>query len=61
VIAGTSTNLYGAFIEGIDVLDDAPTSGNRLKAGSLVVFTDGRERTGISTIGKAEAAVEGSD
>lgn len=44
VIAGASTNLYGAFTNGIRYLDSATVAKDRLRAGSLVVFTDGRDR-----------------
>lgn len=40
-----STNLYGAVVEGLRVLDKAMTQGRApLKFGTLVVFTDGTDR-----------------
>lgn len=44
-----STNLYGAVVQGLDVLKEAmhnDTSGIELKIGNLTVFTDGTDRAG---------------
>jgi hypothetical protein len=42
-----STNLYGAFVEGLTTLDNAirDATGVTYKIGSLVVFTDGADQT----------------
>ena len=56
-VTSTSTNLYGAIIEGLDVLDEArfQTSTNvEFQSLTLVTFTDGTDQAGLVT---REAAI----
>ncbi|NOY68592.1 MAG: VWA domain-containing protein [Deltaproteobacteria bacterium] len=47
---GTSSNMYGAFIDGLNLLDGAVNDDDApYVAGSLVVFTDGMDTTGRFT------------
>ena len=58
-----STNLYGAFVEGLDVLETQESSAsNQGKSfqGSLVVFTDGKDRANIVDKSTALSAVNNS-
>ncbi|MBK8480607.1 MAG: VWA domain-containing protein [Proteobacteria bacterium] len=58
-VVDASTNLYGAVLQGIEVLDVRrqlmATSDE--SAGFLVLFTDGTDRAGLSTASQASQAV----
>ena len=63
VMSGASTNLYGAFVEGLKKLSSYSTStlGTAdLTAGSLVVFTDGTDMANKYTYDAAKSAVDAS-
>ena len=58
-----STNLYGAVIEGVDVVQakvDALQGEGIIAVGSLVTFTDGRDTAGRTTLARAISAVDGA-
>ena len=57
VVVDSSTNLYGAVIDGLDALDDRAAEAG-LHAASLVVFTDGSDHAGYYDFTEALAAVE---
>ncbi|MDM8522569.1 VWA domain-containing protein [Desulfococcaceae bacterium HSG8] len=55
----SSTNLYGAVIEGTRRIEDlAGTRGNNVSIGSLVIFTDGKDQASRKTKGDALDAVD---
>ncbi len=57
-VTSTSTNLYGAIIEGLDVLDEArfqSVSSVEFQSLTLVTFTDGTDQAGLVS---REAAIE---
>lgn len=53
---GTSTNLYGAVIEGANRWDDIYTI-NRIEQGFMVVLTDGSDQANLRTLSQAESAI----
>lgn len=58
-----STNLYGAVVDGIDILDGVvapPTGPGAIAVGAMVLFTDGIDRAGYRTSRHARAAVAGT-
>lgn len=57
VIPGATTNLYRAFIAGLDKLDEKKKISQRMNAGSLVVFTDGRDTAGMYSYSEIESLV----
>ena len=58
----SSTNLYGAVIEGIRRLrDESNRTGSRVSAGSLVVFTDGRDQAARRSLEDALNAVRDAE
>jgi len=60
-IQGASTNLYGAFIEGLKVLDEISSSiPDSIFTGSLVVYSDGKDRANIYTFENAKSNVDSS-
>jgi hypothetical protein len=57
-----STNLYGAVIEGVNrVRDQLNQSRSVVSAGSLVIFTDGRDQAARRTLDEALDAVRDAD
>jgi hypothetical protein len=56
-----STNLNGAIIQGVDALDkkikSSNAAANTFSAGSLVIFTDGRDRAERKTAHEAKQAI----
>ncbi|MEZ6018559.1 MAG: hypothetical protein R3F17_00205 [Planctomycetota bacterium] len=58
-VTSTSTNLYGAIIQGCDELDlagfDDETSNVEFKSLTLVTFTDGTDQAGVHTQAEAVA------
>jgi hypothetical protein len=57
--ADRSTNLYGAVIQGMNIIKGRVDKKDKLiSAGSLVIFTDGTDRAGRRTKQEAIAAVE---
>jgi len=59
-----STNLNGAVLSGLEVLDskvNEDVEAELVSVANLVVFTDGLDRAGRETHGKAVNAVEGSN
>lgn len=55
-----STNLNGAVIETLSLLDDIEDESPRIFAGSVVVFTDGTDRASRASADDAVARVKGS-
>ncbi len=45
-VVDDSTNLYGAVVSGLEILDDA-TDNEDHSAGTLTIFTDGTHRAGV--------------
>ncbi len=61
VSTDSSTNLYGAVVQGINEIENkinADTRVDVLAAGSLILFTDGQERSGRTTKALAQKAVD---
>lgn len=59
-----STNLNGAVLQGLDVLDlrvQPDVEAELLSIGNLVIFTDGSDRAGRETDSAARTAARGSD
>ena len=57
-----STNLNGAIIKGVEVLEEAKAKSDvPLRFGTLVIFTDGTDRAHRATPEDAVAAMEDSD
>lgn len=57
-----STNLYGAVIEAVRILDEARNASEvPLHFGTLVVFTDGTDRAHRATLGQALRALGATD
>ncbi len=56
----SSTNLNGAILAGIELLDDRTDTALLISASSLVVFTDGTDRATRATDSEAIAAVNGT-
>jgi hypothetical protein len=57
-----STNLNGAVIKAVEVLDEAKASSEvPLRFGTLVIFTDGTDRAHRATAKAALRAMQGSD
>ena len=56
-----STNLNGAVIDTLSLLDDIEDESPRIFAGSVVVFTDGTDRASRASADDAVARVKGSD
>lgn len=60
-VVDNSTNLNGAVIEGLALLDDRESAfANAMFSGSLVVFTDGTDQAGRVSDADAEAAAQGT-
>lgn len=62
-VTSTSTNLYGAILEGLDVLDSALTTTNagvEFQSLTLVTFTDGTDQAGLHTRDEAIARINSS-
>jgi len=55
-----STNLNGAVIDGLGLLDDVESGSPRIFGGSVVVFTDGTDRASRASDDDAIARVRGS-
>ena len=58
-----STNLYGAVIEGVDVVQAKVgqlQDQGIIAVGSLITFTDGRDTAGRATLNRAVSAVDGA-
>lgn len=53
---GPSTNLYGAVISGVNTFNDSFSVTNGSQVGALVLITDGRDTSGLSTEAQAIAA-----
>lgn len=63
-VTSTSTNLYGAIIEGLDVLDVAlatSQSGAEFESLTLVTFTDGTDQAGLVSRQDAIARLNAPD
>jgi hypothetical protein len=57
-----STNLYGAAIQGVNrVRDEVNRASSAVSAGSLVVFTDGRDQAARRTLDDALNAVQNAE
>ncbi|MEZ4524732.1 MAG: VWA domain-containing protein [Desulfobacterales bacterium] len=58
----SSTNLYGAVLKGVDLAKNAvKNSSVTVSAGSLVIFTDGRDQAGRKTKEEAVKAVNSAE
>ena len=56
-----STNLHGALVQAVSVLDEAMEEGDApLRFGTIVVFTDGTDRAARVSFGEADSALERS-
>lgn len=55
-----STNLYGAFVSGANIIKSRVSNSPKLiDVGAMVVFTDGQDLAGLKTREEAESAVDG--
>ncbi|MDM8551855.1 hypothetical protein QUF72_17360 [Desulfobacterales bacterium HSG2] len=62
ISSDSSTNLYGAVIQGIDRVENlADEKENSISVGSLVIFTDGKDQAGRKTKEVALNAVDNAD
>ena len=60
-VVDKSTNLYGAVLNGINVLSTrrgAAVASNKETAGSLMIFTDGTDQAALKTAEEAKQAVD---
>ena len=57
---GASTNLYGAFIKGIDALDNYETNSDNNLSGNLVLFSDGGDTAGKKSYDQAQEIIYSS-
>lgn len=56
-----STNLHGALLQSVEVLDEAIAQGeNPLRFGTIVVFTDGTDRASRVSFGEMDSALDNS-
>jgi len=61
IVTGASTNLYGAFVEGITRLNEVAPADDNIKVGSLVVFSDGKDTAGMYTIDEVTNIVNATE
>ncbi|MBF0099968.1 MAG: VWA domain-containing protein [Desulfobacterales bacterium] len=57
-ISGSSTNLYGAFIEGIQAVEHVFNTEDHVTTGNLIVFTDGQDTSALYSYDQAKTMVD---
>lgn len=62
ISSDTSTNLYGAVIQGMDIMNEhVGSDDNVISVGSLVIFTDGTDRANRNSEKEAVNAVDNAE